>query len=182
MGPNVPKKVFLVENRKSEHYQWILHIRVALVPDFILNRLFWFFGLKLSKNGVLGQKWKKWTWFCIFEITVAQGYHVRRVTFMAFFRIARYHYYFNVSSPKACRDSNFKGMGIYCVMLIVLLKVYGLLWNFRYWTISRYFVKAVVFPGKSIFWPLLWGTLVLIFALLRTLYCQNILMVENLGQ
>ena len=36
-GPNLPKRLFLVENGKSEHLHWILHIRISL--DTIL--VFW---------------------------------------------------------------------------------------------------------------------------------------------
>ena len=29
-----PKRIFLIENRKSEHYHWVLHIRISLGTNF----------------------------------------------------------------------------------------------------------------------------------------------------
>ena len=43
------------------------------------------------------------------QSTFAQGCHVPSVTFMAFFWIAGYHYYLNVSSPKG-RIENDSGL------------------------------------------------------------------------
>ena len=42
------------------------------------------------------------------ESTFAHGYQRPGVTFTVFFRIAQYHYYFNVSSPKSRRANKIK--------------------------------------------------------------------------
>ena len=48
--PDLPKKGFLVYNRKSEHHHWILHIHISLVPNFSSNWQFWLFGPNLPKK------------------------------------------------------------------------------------------------------------------------------------
>ena len=42
------------------------------------------------------------------QSTFTHSYHVLSVTFTAFFQVAKYHYYFDVSYPKGCRDNYVK--------------------------------------------------------------------------
>ena len=82
----------------------------------------WIALLKSAYLNCLGSKFQLkltilifWTKFAHkgfqIQVTFTQGYsmfseyHGRNITFTAFFRILRYHYYFNVSSPKGRRVS-----------------------------------------------------------------------------
>ena len=57
-GPNLPKKVFPVKNRKSEHHHGILHIHISLVQNLKSNWQFWFFGPNLPKKLLPVKNWK----------------------------------------------------------------------------------------------------------------------------
>ena len=48
-----PKGVFLVQNRKNEHYHRIQHIVLVLISSFILSGQFWFFWWNMPKKGYL---------------------------------------------------------------------------------------------------------------------------------
>ena len=82
----------------------------------------WIALLKSAYLNCLGSKFQLkltilifWTKFAHkgfqIQVTFTKGYsmfseyHGRNITFTAFFRILRYHYYFNVSSPKGRRVS-----------------------------------------------------------------------------
>ena len=95
-----PKKAFPIENKKSEHRLWILHIRIRLASKFTFKLTiltFWtkFFqkkaflignkknckycqlGPNFPKNGVSGQKRKKVnsiTEFGIFELVLISSF------------------------------------------------------------------------------------------------------------
>ena len=56
-GPNLPRKVFQVENRKSEHHHGILHILISLGAKFQLKLIILSFGPNLPKKGV--STWKQ---------------------------------------------------------------------------------------------------------------------------
>ena len=49
-GPDLHKKVFPVENTKSEHHHGILHIWISLDIKFQLKLKFWVFGPNLPKK------------------------------------------------------------------------------------------------------------------------------------
>ena len=63
------KRIFLAENRKSEHHQWILYIRVSLGTKFQLAVLvFW---TKFTQKGYFRYETEKVETsiaFCIFEL------------------------------------------------------------------------------------------------------------------
>ena len=52
------KGYFRYKTEKVNH--WILHIWINQVPNFSLNRQFWFFVPSLPKKSVSGLKHKKW--------------------------------------------------------------------------------------------------------------------------
>ena len=54
-----PKRVCLVENRKSQHHHLILNIRISLGTKFHFKQS-WILGPNLLK-GISGRKQKKWT-------------------------------------------------------------------------------------------------------------------------
>ena len=62
--------MLLVENRKNEHYHWILNIRISLSTKSQLNWQFLFFGPNLPKNIVSSNKQKMWT-VCSYHVTYA---------------------------------------------------------------------------------------------------------------
>ena len=71
---------------------------ISLGTKFHFKQTILKFGTKFAKKSFytnVGQ----------IQSSFAQGYHVPGVTSTSFFRIARYHYYFNVSSPKVRRDN-----------------------------------------------------------------------------
>ena len=49
-GPNLPKKVFPVENRKSEHHHGILHIWISLGTKFQLKLIILSFWTKFTQK------------------------------------------------------------------------------------------------------------------------------------
>ena len=51
-----PKKVIPVENGKTEHPHWLLHIWISLE----LAWQFWYFRRNLPKKSISGRKKKKW--------------------------------------------------------------------------------------------------------------------------
>ena len=51
-----PKKVFSVQNEKSEHHHWILHIRITKFQLKLTILIFW---TKLAKKGYFQSKWEK---------------------------------------------------------------------------------------------------------------------------
>ena len=60
-----PKKVFMFENRKSEHHHWILHIRIVLGTKFQLRLTIFIFWANLPKKGVSGLKLKDRIFACV---------------------------------------------------------------------------------------------------------------------
>ena len=46
------KKVFPVENRKTEHRHWIPHIQVSVCTKFHFKQTTWNFGPKFAQNWV----------------------------------------------------------------------------------------------------------------------------------
>ena len=58
------KKVFSVENGKSEHYHWILHIHINADTKFQLKLTIWFFGPNLPKKWYFRSKIEKVTHLC----------------------------------------------------------------------------------------------------------------------
>ena len=57
-GPNLPKGAFLIENVKSEHRHWILHIRISLGINFHLKLPILIFWTKFWS--ISDQKLKSW--------------------------------------------------------------------------------------------------------------------------
>ena len=51
VGPNLPKRVFPVKNRKSGHRHWILHIRLSPGTKFQLKLTFLMFWTKFAQKG-----------------------------------------------------------------------------------------------------------------------------------
>ena len=49
-GPNLPKKIFPVENRKSEHHHGILHIWISLGTKFQLKLIILSFWTKFTQK------------------------------------------------------------------------------------------------------------------------------------
>ena len=60
-GLNLPKNVFLVQNRKSKYHHVILHIRISLSSKFQLKLTILSFGPSLPKNGFSSRKQNKQT-------------------------------------------------------------------------------------------------------------------------
>ena len=59
-GPNLHKRMFLVEKGKNEHRHGILHIRNSNGTNFQFSNLqFWYLGTNVLKKGVSSQKQKK---------------------------------------------------------------------------------------------------------------------------
>ena len=60
-GPSLPKRVFPVKNRRSEHRNWILHIRISQGIQFqlTLTFLFIFFFTKFVQKGYFRLKTEK---------------------------------------------------------------------------------------------------------------------------
>ena len=57
-----PRKIFMFQNRKSEHHHWIPHIQISFGTKFQLKlTILIFFWPDLPKKGVSGLKQKKWT-------------------------------------------------------------------------------------------------------------------------
>ena len=55
------KRVFPVENRKSEHYHWIMHVRISQGTKFHFKQTILNFGIKFIRTGNFCRKQKKWT-------------------------------------------------------------------------------------------------------------------------
>ena len=51
--------VFLVENEKSEHYHWILHIRIRLATKFQLKVILLIICTKFAQKSYFRSKMKK---------------------------------------------------------------------------------------------------------------------------
>ena len=49
--PSLPKRVFTVKNRKSEHHHWILHIWFCLVTKFEIKLISLIFLTKFAQKG-----------------------------------------------------------------------------------------------------------------------------------
>ena len=60
-GSDLPKKVFLVKNWKSEHHHWIPHVQFNLGTKFPLKLTILIFWTKFAQKGISSQKQKKWT-------------------------------------------------------------------------------------------------------------------------
>ena len=58
-GPNLPKKVFPVENRKSEHHHGILYIWISLGTIFHLKLIILSFWTKFTQTGISSRKQNK---------------------------------------------------------------------------------------------------------------------------
>ena len=56
-----PKRVFPIKNRKSEHHDWILHVRIILRTKFQLKQTILIFRTKFAQKGYFHSKTKKWT-------------------------------------------------------------------------------------------------------------------------
>ena len=70
-GPNFPKKVSPVQNRKSEQRHWILHIRISLFTKFQLKLTILIFWTKFVQKGYFQSKTEKVNItikFCIFKL------------------------------------------------------------------------------------------------------------------
>ena len=50
-----------VENGKSEHHHWILHIRINLGIKFKFKLTILIFWINFPKKGIFARKEKKWT-------------------------------------------------------------------------------------------------------------------------
>ena len=55
------KRVFPIKNRKSEHHDWILHIRIIVRTKFQLKLIILIFRTKFALKGYFHSKTKKWT-------------------------------------------------------------------------------------------------------------------------
>ena len=66
-----PKRVFPVKNRKSEHHQWISHIRISVGTRFQLKLKILFFGPKLPKKDNSNQIQKIEHHHCILLIQIS---------------------------------------------------------------------------------------------------------------
>ena len=56
-----PRRVITVKKIKSEHYHWILHIRISLGTKFHFKQ-FWILGSNLSRKSIFSWIRKNWTW------------------------------------------------------------------------------------------------------------------------
>ena len=66
-----PKRVFPIKNKKSEHHDWIFHIRTSLGTKFQLKLTILTFWTKFAQKGYFQSKTKKVNSiieFCIFEL------------------------------------------------------------------------------------------------------------------
>ena len=67
----VPKKVFLIENRQSEHHHWLLHIQTSIGTKVQLKVTILIFWAKFTQKGCFWSKTEKVNItieFCIFEL------------------------------------------------------------------------------------------------------------------
>ena len=79
--PNLRKKnVFLVENRKSEHNHWILHIRISLGAKFQCNSSFDFWTKIYPERIFLveNRKSKHYHWILDIQISVTTKFQFRQ--------------------------------------------------------------------------------------------------------
>ena len=76
-----PKRVLMVENEKSEHYHWALHIRISLSIKFHLELTILIFWAKFAQKekGYFRSKIKKWTASLnsAFRISLAIKFHLK---------------------------------------------------------------------------------------------------------
>ena len=66
-----PRRVFLITNRKSEHYHSILHVRISVSTKFLLKLIILFFWAKFAQKENFQPKKVKVNIiieFCIFEL------------------------------------------------------------------------------------------------------------------
>ena len=55
----LPKRVFPVENRKSEHHHWIVHIRISVGTKFQLKLISLILWTKFAQKGFFRSKTEK---------------------------------------------------------------------------------------------------------------------------
>ena len=75
------KRVFPVDNGKSEHHGCILHIPITLAPYFTFLSQFWIFGPNSPKKGIFGQKREKVNMiieFYIFDLVLGTKFHFKQ--------------------------------------------------------------------------------------------------------
>ena len=75
----LPKRVFLVSNRKSEHHHWILHIRISVGTKFQLKLTSLIFWTKFLPKGYFQSKTNKMNTtieFCIFELVLVPNFRL----------------------------------------------------------------------------------------------------------
>ena len=78
-GPNFPKKVLSVENRKSQLYHWIVDIRISLGTKIQLKQTILIFWTKFTQKGYPWWKTEKMNItieFCIFELVWVSNFSV----------------------------------------------------------------------------------------------------------
>ena len=74
------KRALLVENRKSEHHHWILHIQISLGTKFsfkLKNLLFWIKFIQIECFHWKTENWYITIEFCIFALALAVNFILR---------------------------------------------------------------------------------------------------------
>ena len=90
-GPNLPYRVFLVENWRSEHHSWSLHIWIRLSTKFqpkLTNLIFW---IKFAQKGHFLSKRAKLNItieFCLFELVNVPNFNLN----WQFWHIRTHHF------------------------------------------------------------------------------------------
>ena len=97
-----PKRVILIENRKSKHYHWVLHIRISLGTKFQSKFTVLIFWTKFAQNGYFQPETER------LYFSVHPWLLLTILDFSAGGRQTQPH--FNFSSLSSCRDSYCYGL------------------------------------------------------------------------
>ena len=96
-GLSLPKRGNSSQKRKSEHHQWILHIRISIGTKFKLKLIIWIFLTKFVQKGNFRSKTEK-SHLCVRPLSL--------LTMLNFSTGRRQtKRYFKVSSPSSGRDN-----------------------------------------------------------------------------
>ena len=124
-----PKRVFLVQNRKSSHHNWILHIWLRLGSKFQFKLTILIFWTKFAQNW-----YSKKLHFCMYPWSL-----LTILNLFARWQQTRQH--FSVSSVSSCRDNRECSEYLFCKKFTfeINLPNYLFIWIVKHWSVPSIF-------------------------------------------
>ena len=137
------KRVFPVENEKSEHHHCILHIRIALSTKFHFTQTIFNFGTKFAQKGYFLSKTKKVNIiieFYIFELILAAKFHFKRTILNFGIKFAQKRY-FRLKTKKVNTTIEF------CIFELFWVPDFTL--NKQFWNLGPNLPRKGIFGPKQ---------------------------------